>query len=124
MTFILCFSIAFSEIAQFEVLGLSSEIRFAFYLVSQYLNGFTIYALDTVTFILLVECTTNKHVNLISMINIGMYVLGELILAAVCFYFRNWRIHNWISAGFAFFMSFAVIGIAPESPRYLIKTLF
>ncbi len=95
----------------------SNESSYLIYAIVQYISGVTVYTLDLVTFVLLIECTTSKHSSFISIFNIVLYAVGELVLLVVSFYFRNWRIHNQFSAVFALLASLTVIFILNESPR-------
>lgn len=116
--YLLLVTVFFCEIFQQESLGLNSQIRYGIYAASQYTLGFSVYTMDIITYVLLVECTTPRHGLFIGYINWVCYVLGELALLLVAYYFRNWRANMWFAACWALFISLCIIFIAPESPRY------
>ena len=117
MSLLLCVSIFASEIFQIKYFGFTVSVRYMAYLISQFILGFTVYSLDIITYILLVESTTQRHINFLSIINFNMYVLGELTLLLVSFFCRDWNMQNWFAASVSFFFSIVIITILPESPR-------
>lgn len=97
LSLLLCVTILTNEIFQMKYLGFTVNTRYIAYLISQFLLGFIVYSLDIITYILLIESTTQRHINFLSIINFNMYVFGELTLLAVSFICRDWNMQNWYS---------------------------
>lgn len=119
MSLLLCVSIVTSEAFQVKYFNFTVDVRYTVYLISQFILGFTVYSLDINTYVLLVESTTQRHVNFLSIVNINMYVLGELALLGISYYFRDWNVQNWFAAGMSLTISLIIIVVLPESPRLL-----
>lgn len=117
MSLLLCSAILLCELFQLGIFGFSDEIKYWIYVTTSFFLGFTVYSLDIITYVLLIELTTPAHSNFISIFNIIMYVIGQLVLLVFAYYFRNWRYQSRFSGLWAFAASLQIIFILPESPR-------
>lgn len=113
----MCLSLVLLEISQLEAVGLSIASRYAIYTVIQFVLGYTVFSLDIITFILLIECTNHRHVEKIAVLNIIMYANGEVVLLVICYVARDWKIQNMSASFLAFLASLALFFIISESPR-------
>lgn len=50
-----------------------------------------------------------------------MYVVGELFVLGVAYFFRNWHVMNWAMAGYSILTVFVIWLLIPESPRYYVS---
>lgn len=113
----MCLSLVLLEISQLEEVGLSIASRYAIYTIIQFVLGYTVFSLDIITFILLIECTNRKHGEKIAVINQVMYANGEVVLLVICYVARDWKIQNMSASFLAFLASLALFFIISESPR-------
>lgn len=56
----------------------------------------------------------------ISIYNMTVFAVGELMILAVSYYFRNWHVQNIFIAIYSFLISMGILFFVPESPRFLI----
>ena len=110
-------SILISEIVQIEYFNFSIDFKYSIYLLLSYMLGFTNFSLDIITYVLIIEFTTKRHVNFVTIFNMEMYVLGELVLLLISYYFRDWHVHNWFVAGISLTLALMIVTILPESPK-------
>lgn len=117
LAFLLCSSMLACELCQFHMFALSSMTKYCVYAATQFLIGFCAYGLDIITYVVLMEFTTPRHMTFITIYNCVMYATGQLVLLVICFLARDWRVQNWCASVAVALGSFAVIFILPESPR-------
>lgn len=114
---LLSISLLVCEVFQLELFGFSPMTKYSVYAATQFFVGFCVYSLDIITYVLLIEFTTPRHMTFISIFNIIMYVFGMLVLLTICYFVRNWQIQNWCASFIAFVASLLIMFILPESPR-------
>lgn len=110
-----------SEFLQLDMLGLSVDARFVIYCVCQFLIGALAKALYAVIYILVLELTTSKYSTWVTNIYVYMYVMGEFMVLAIAYFFRDWHVMNWFMAGYSIVIVFIVLVLIPESPRYFVS---
>lgn len=93
---ILCVELLVSQSLQIEYFGLSDNTQMTVFLLGQIVVGICGNAIFAVTYILLIELTTSKYSTLVSNFNLHMFVIGELIIAGVAYFARDWHIINWL----------------------------
>ena len=124
MATLLSSSLALCGILQHPFFGLNEIVLFdtlnaqyVVYAVTQFALGFTSFTLYVVGYILLMEISSPEKSMLMSVININIYVLGELLLLVLCYYFRDWQVHNWVICVYSYVIFALVIIYLPESPK-------
>lgn len=110
-----------SELVQINFLNLSTEVVYVIYCIGQFLIGALAKAIYAVLYILILELTTSKYATIFSNVYLYMYVLGELFVLAIEYFFRNWHTMNIFMAGYSLVFVFIIWFFIPESPRYLIS---
>lgn len=100
--------------------SLAVPLRYAIYSTSKFLLGMLCVALFSITYVLLFEFTARRHVTMASNINVYMFVVGELVVAAISYFSRNWHVINWSMSAFALIILLLAVYFLPESPRFLI----
>jgi hypothetical protein len=68
------------------------------------------------------ELTTEEYHTLFSIINLYLYIFGELISVLISYYIREWEIINWILMSCSVMMIFLIQLFLPESPRWLVSS--
>lgn len=122
MSFQLAFSLILCEIFQHDYFNLSDQTHYIIYAVTQYIVGFSQYGLDISTFILFIELTSAAYGSFVSIFNLTIFAVGELIILVVSYYFRDWHMQNLFIALYTFTIMFMILIILPESPRFLVST--
>lgn len=101
-------------------LGLNVPLKYAIYSTSKLLLGTLCVGLFNVTYVLLFELVSHKHVTLVSNVNVYMFVLGELVVALLSYLFKSWHVINWFIAAYSLLVLVLAALFLPESPRFLI----
>lgn len=117
---VLSFSITLCGVLQHPLFGLSENLKYIIYAITQFMLGFSSFTLYVVGYVLLIEISSSDKSMLMSVININLYVLGEIILLAICYFFRDWHMHNWAISVYSFTILGLMIMVLPESPKFLI----
>lgn len=92
---LLCLDLLVCQSLQIERFGFSDRTQLVVYLFAQVIMGMCGNAMFAVNYILLIELTTSKYSTLVSNVNLYMFVAGELVIAFVAYFARNWHIINW-----------------------------
>lgn len=117
MSIILSLSIIICEALQAEMFNLSNETLYLVYLTSQFFLGFSSFILYIVSYILLIEIISTKYSMLVSIININIYVVGELILLIASYLLRNWHHQNIFLSIYSLVIVCLIFFFLPESPK-------
>jgi len=120
MAIIMCLTFTLNEIFQIKALGLSVDVRYGIYFVSQFSIGFTSYVLYVTSYLLLIEIIASKYNTIASNTNLYLYVFGELIALAVAYLFKDWHLIDWFLVAYSFAIVLLIFFVLPESPRYLL----
>ena len=113
-------TISTSQLFISSVFNLPVPVKYSIYSLSKFLLGILCVGLFTITYVLLFELTARRHVTMVSNINVYLYVLGEIAVAALSFMFRSWHVINWFMAAFSLLVLVLTAYFLPESPRFLI----
>lgn len=95
--------------------------RYIIYSVAQFIIGFTANGLFNVTYTLLFELVAAEYVQLVSNINLCLYVTGEIAVNIVALISRDWEVVNWFVAAFSTLVLVFCFVFLPESPQYLVE---
>lgn len=120
LTFQISMALILCELLQQDLLNFSFQTRYIIYASSQYVIGLSQYALDISIFILFIELTSSRVSMFISIYNVSVFAVGELMILGVSYYLKNWHVQNIFTAIYSFLISVAIFFIVPESPRFLI----
>ena len=110
-----------SQVIQIKLFSITFLTRYIIYLTVQLLIGLLSITLYCVSYILLLEITTNRFHVLFSNIYLYAYIIGELIVLIVAYYLRDWRIINWFLTIYSFIFIIPCALLLKESPRFLLK---
>lgn len=110
-----------SQLFQFRIFNLENSTMYIIYCVVQFILGALSKSMYSVIYILLLEITTSKYSTMVSNIFSYFYVLGELMVLIVAYFFRNWHIINVSMAAYSIIFVIVIWFFVPESPRYLIS---
>lgn len=121
MASMLSLSLILCEVLQYDYFNLSVQSRYLVYLASQFIVGFSQYGLDISVFILFIELTSSAYGSFVSIFNLTIFAVGELVILAVSYYLRNWHFQNLFIASYTFIITIMIWLILPESPRFLIS---
>jgi MFS family permease len=113
LSFIVC-QILMSDFAN---LNISTNGRYIIYCVLQLINGITYVCLYSSSYILNIELTNHSYHTLFTNINIYFFILGELYVLTVFYFYRSWHIANWFIAILSFVLLLVTVFTLPESPR-------
>ena len=91
--------------------------RFLLLLINQFASGLTM-STFALSFILMLELTTNGRTNLTANLAFLSFTLGEIWIAAVAYLTRDWQRLKWINTGFIA-LTIPYLYFMPESPLYL-----
>lgn len=108
------------ELTQLKYFNLSVNKSYILYLISQFLLGVLGTSLYSASFVLLIESTTSEYNTLVSNINLYFYSVGELVVAIVAYFWRDWHILNWFMGLYGIVIVIILILLLPESPRFLV----
>ena len=89
IVYILC------ELAQLSIFNLGILSRYIIYTIGQLLIGCFQKSIYCVGFILLIEMTSLKHLTVISIYYLCMYVFGEFLILLIGYFTRDWHMINW-----------------------------
>ena len=104
-----------------DINSLSINVRYAIFSASQFLIGLLVNCVYCTAYVLLMEFTTEEYKTKIANLNSYMYVLGELIVAIVYYFSRDWNILCWFIAFYSFVLLVLAYFILQESPAWLIS---
>ena len=104
-----------------NITSLSVDLRYAIFSTSQFLIGLLVNCVYCTAYVLLMEFTTDEYKTKIANLNSYMYVLGELIVAIVYYFSRDWDVLCWFIAFFSFVLLVIANFFLPESPQWLIS---
>ena len=91
----ICVVYVMCELAQLRIFNLSMLARYSVYTFGQLLIGCFQKSLYCVGFILLIEMTSLKHLTVISIYYLCMYVFGEFLVLVIGYLARDWHMINW-----------------------------
>lgn len=103
-----------------STIDISVPFKYTIYSISKFSLGILCVGLFSVTYVLLFEIVSHKHITLVSNLNVYLFVLGELIITVVSYVFQSWHVINWFIAAYSFTIFLIACYFLPESPRYLI----
>lgn len=109
-----------SEFVQLNMLNFSITTKYIIYCIGQFFVGLLTKSMYLVAYILLIEITTQKYTTIVSNINLYMYVLGELFVLVIAYFFRDWHVLTWTLAAYSLVSIFVILFFIPESPRFLL----
>jgi MFS family permease len=115
-------TLVISQLIQADIFVISVSIRYIAYCVTQFLTGAFSFSMYTSSYVLLMELTTEEYHTLFSIINLYLYIFGELISVLISYYIREWEIINWILMSCSVMMIFLIQLFLPESPRWLVSS--
>jgi MFS family permease len=110
-----------SELSQLRVFNLSTTTMYIIYVTGQFIIGALCKALYIFVYILVFEFTSAEYSTIVTNIYMCAYVIGELLVLAVEFTFRNWHAQTIFMIVYAITLIFLVAFLLPESPRYLLS---
>lgn len=102
-------------------IGLSTNLKYIIYCITQFFNGILGFCIYCTTYVLLIELTTEKYHILVSNLNLYFYVFGELVVLGLGYFIKEWLIINYIVTGTAIFLSILCTFFLVESPLWLIE---
>ena len=110
-----------SQLIQIELLNISFIVKYITYLIAQTLIGLLTISLYCLSYILLLEITTNHYHVIFSNIILYAYVFGEIVVLVVAYFARDWKIINWFLTGYSFIFIIPCAISLKESPRLLAR---
>jgi MFS family permease len=99
--------------------ALDVSIRFVIYCVYQFAVGFLTTCIIMTCIVLLVELTVDKYHNLVTIVVLVFFGLGEIILAFAFFVTKNWKLTNLFICFYSIVNCVSFWLCVPESPRWL-----
>lgn len=116
----LCLVMTISQILQSEKLfKFDITIKYALYCLTQFFTGALGFSLYTSSYVLLLELTTKPYHSIFSVMNLYLYVIGELISLCIGYFVKDWYIINWIMVAYSVFIMSIISLFLPESPKWL-----
>lgn len=99
---------------------LSINTRFIIFTISRFFQGVA-QTMYSISFVLLLEITGLKHRVTAGNILAYSFSIGQMCIALLAYYFKDWRKIHWTLAIYVipFFMYYWLV---PESPRWLLST--
>ena len=97
------------------------KINFNFF-KGQFFVGLLVNCLYCTAYVLLLEFTTEKYHTKLANINSYIYVLGELIVAVVYYFSRDWNILCWFICVYSLALLILSYYFLPESPAWLLES--
>jgi OCT family organic cation transporter-like MFS transporter 4/5 len=110
-----------SQLIQIESLNISFLTRYIIYLIAQMMIGLLTITLYCISYILLLENTTNRYHVLFSIINLYAYIIGELIVLIIAYFSKDWKLINRILTVYSFIFIIPCALLLKESPRLLAR---
>jgi MFS family permease len=108
--------------AALNITSLSVDVRYIVYTTGQFFVGLLVNCLYCTAYVLLLEFTTEEYHTKLANMNSYIYVMGELVVAVVYYFSRDWNVLCW----FIGICSLALLVLAyyflPESPAWLIES--
>lgn len=101
------------------ILNLSNNAKYAIFAASQFFLGFLTYVIEIVSYVLALEITSRKNATIVSIIFLNMYVVGELYVLIISYFFRDWHILYWCVAAYSILVTCFIAFLIPESPKIL-----
>ena len=90
------------------------------YFITQYLVGFGTYVIYVVGFVLVIELTSSKKANFVSIYILQLFVFGQLLIMTASYFLRNWHYQNYFVTGYSITIFFLIVFVLPESPKLLV----
>ncbi len=99
--------------------AITANTKLFLFTVSRFFQGVCC-SMFTISFVLLLEITGPKHRVTAGNITAYSFSIGQMIIAGLAFYFKDWRKVQWVLALYIlpFFIYYWLV---PESPRWLLS---
>ena len=110
-----------SETLQLSYFDLSFETKYTIYLVSQFLVGFSQYAIEITVFVLFIEMANSSYGSAFTIFFLNSFGIGELAILTISYFLRNWHYQNIVIAIYSILIGLLIGIFVPESPRFLIS---
>ena len=118
---LLFLTLLISQVLQITSLNISFQVKYTIYLIAQTLIGLLTITLYCLSYVLLLEITTNRYHVLFSNIMLYAYVLGEIFVLIVAYFSKDWKIINWFLTVYSFILIIPCALYLKESPRLLAR---